>query len=89
MVHAAEKSSSGRPIVVSPMPGRVIKLVANTDNSVKAGATLVVLEAMKMEHIVTAPSDGIVTFFCEEGATVSEGDKLAEVSIPGAEDVKK
>lgn len=34
-------------------------------------------------------SFSVVTFFCEEGATVSEGDKLAEVAIPGADDAKK
>jgi 3-methylcrotonyl-CoA carboxylase alpha subunit len=40
------------------MPGRIVKLIAGEDKSVKAGTTLIVLEAMKMEHIVTAPSDG-------------------------------
>ena len=58
VVHSAEKSSSNRPVVQSPMPGRVIKLIASEDNTVKAGETLIVLEAMKMEHIVSAPSDG-------------------------------
>lgn len=78
---AAGKSSSGRPVVLSPMPGRIVKLISAADNSVKAGATLIVLEAMKMEHIVVSPSDGNVTFFCAEGATVSEGEKLAEVAV--------
>jgi 3-methylcrotonyl-CoA carboxylase alpha subunit len=89
VVHAADKTSSGRPVVLSPMPGRVIKLMAPKDGVVKAGDTLVILEAMKMEHVVSAPSDGTVTFFCEEGGTVSEGDKLAEVVIAGADDDAK
>ncbi len=46
--------------MLSPMPGRIVKLLAGADKSVKAGSTLIVLEAMKMEHIVTAPSDGLV-----------------------------
>lgn len=56
--HTADKATSGRPVVLSPMPGRIVKLIAGADNSVKAGATLIILEAMKMEHIVTVPSDG-------------------------------
>jgi biotin carboxyl carrier protein len=34
---------------------------------------------MKMEHVVSAPCDGIVSFFCEEGEQIADGATLAEV----------
>ena len=44
----------------APMPGLVTKVVARTGDSVKSGAVLVVLEAMKMEYALSAPRDGVV-----------------------------
>lgn len=76
---AASASSSGRPVVTSPMPGRVVKVFVKSGQEVKAGDTLLVMEAMKMEHIVKAPCAGTVSLYCEEGLTVAEGSKLAEV----------
>ena len=46
--------------VLSPMPGKVIALDVTTGDTVTAGQKLMVLEAMKMEHGITAPFDGIV-----------------------------
>jgi acetyl-CoA/propionyl-CoA carboxylase biotin carboxyl carrier protein len=40
------------------MPGKVIKLYCAEGDSVKAGDSVVVIEAMKMEHVITAPCDG-------------------------------
>lgn len=71
-------SGSGNPLIKSPMPGKVVKL-AKDGSVVKKGDTIVVLEAMKMEHTVSAPCDGIVKLIINEGATVSDGAKLAEV----------
>jgi 3-methylcrotonyl-CoA carboxylase alpha subunit len=51
-------SASGKPVVVSPMPGKVVKLMATDGQSVKAGQVVVIIEAMKMEHVINAPSDG-------------------------------
>ena len=53
-------SESGKPVVLSPMPGKVIKVGAREGEAVKQGTMLVVLEAMKMEHVVNAPCDGYV-----------------------------
>ncbi len=50
--------SDGR--IVSPMPGRVIKISVATGEEVKKGQTLLIVEAMKMENSITAPADGIV-----------------------------
>jgi 3-methylcrotonyl-CoA carboxylase alpha subunit len=59
--HAAKaSSSSGKPVVISPMPGKVVKLAVQDGQTVKAGDVVVILEAMKMEHVITAPSDGYV-----------------------------
>lgn len=50
--------SSG--VVTSPMPGRVIKVCFKQGDQVKQGDALVVVEAMKMEHSVKAPCEGVV-----------------------------
>jgi len=53
----AEAASGG---LVAPMPGRVIQLCAKAGDAVAAGQVLLVLEAMKMEHPIAAPQDGVV-----------------------------
>ncbi|EID55316.1 acetyl-CoA carboxylase biotin carboxylase subunit [Saccharomonospora xinjiangensis] len=47
--------------VTSPMPGTVLVVKVAPGDAVKAGAPLLVVEAMKMEHTITAPVDGVVT----------------------------
>ena len=46
--------------LTAPMPGKVVDVPVKKNESVKSGKTLVIFEAMKMEHKVTAPSDGNV-----------------------------
>ena len=46
--------------IIAPMPGKVIAVDVMNDDEVKAGQRLMVLEAMKMEHALTAPFDGMV-----------------------------
>lgn len=59
------------------MPGRVVAVNVADGEKVKAGQSLIVLEAMKMEHIVAAPADGIVaTVRFAAGDQVMEGDEL-------------
>ena len=61
----------------SPMPGKIIAVLAQVGESLQRGAPLVILEAMKMEHTINAPSDGKVTAFnYDVGDQVSEGDLL-------------
>jgi propionyl-CoA carboxylase alpha chain len=47
--------------LVAPMPGKVIELRVELGQRVRAGETLIVLEAMKMEHPMKAPEEGVVT----------------------------
>jgi acetyl-CoA carboxylase biotin carboxylase subunit len=62
----------------APMPGRVIRVGAVTGAPVAAGAVLVVLEAMKMEHQVTAPRSGtLLEVRVKEGQQVDAGQVLA------------
>ena len=59
---AAPKAAvaAGETAVNSPMPGNIFKVECKVGDTVKAGDTLVVLEAMKMEIEVSAPVDGTV-----------------------------
>jgi len=56
--HASSSSSSGASMVTAPMPGRVVKVLVKDGDAVESGDTLVILEAMKMEHVVSAPLKG-------------------------------
>lgn len=59
------------------MPGRVVKVVATPNSVVEAGATLLIVEAMKMEHTIKAPYAGTVAEVrFKEGDLVSDGDIL-------------
>lgn len=52
--------ASGGTEVTAPMPGTILKVNVTSGQTVSAGDTLVVLEAMKMENEVVAPADGVV-----------------------------
>lgn len=73
-------TGSSKPTVVSPMPGKVVRVHVKEGDVVKQGQPLMVLEAMKMEHSIVAPCDGVVTkLMFETGSIVSDGVSLAEV----------
>ena len=66
----------------APMPGKVIALIAAPGASVDKGAPLLVLEAMKMEHTITAPGKGIVKAFnYAAGDQVAEGAELVDFEV--------
>jgi acyl-CoA carboxylase subunit alpha len=66
--------------LLAPMPGTVVRVEATEGAEVTAGTTIVVLEAMKMEHSVRAPGDGTVTtILVSEGQQVDSGAVLAVV----------
>ena len=69
---AAETTGAGGP-VRSPMPGTVTLVEVADGQTVTAGDRLVVVEAMKMEHVLTAPVDGVVRDLrAKAGATVAK-----------------
>ena len=62
------------------MPGLVLKVLVKAGQRVRAHQPLVVLEAMKMEHSIEAPHDGVVkVVHCKEGGRVAEGALLIEM----------
>ena len=65
--------------LVAPMPGKVIAWLAQPDADVEKGAPLLILEAMKMEHTITAPTAGKVRGFrFAVGEQVTEGAELVD-----------
>src|SRR3546814_13142154 len=74
----AVESVEGR--LVAPMPAKVIRVAAGVGDRVARGDVLLVLAAMKMEHGVAAPADGVVAALAvAEGALVEEGAAMAVV----------
>jgi acetyl/propionyl-CoA carboxylase alpha subunit len=72
--------------LLAPMPGSVVGVRVATGDRVVAGQTVVVLEAMKMEHVIAAPEDGTVTEVnVVAGAQVDTGTVLAVVAGDSAE----
>ena len=66
--------------MLSPMPGRIVSVATESGATVKRGQRLVVLEAMKMEHAIAAPFDGVVSELpVSEGDQVTEGTMLVRV----------
>jgi len=66
--------------LAAPMPGKIVALLVKDGDTVVKGATLLILEAMKMEYPVRAPRAGIVTgLSAAEGAMVSLGQRLLEI----------
>jgi acetyl/propionyl-CoA carboxylase alpha subunit len=66
--------------LLAPMPGSVVRVEVAEGQHVTAGATVLVLEAMKMEHTVRAPADGIVASIqVAAGEQVDSGQVLAVV----------
>ncbi|WP_294306815.1 acetyl/propionyl/methylcrotonyl-CoA carboxylase subunit alpha [uncultured Sphingomonas sp.] len=71
---------AGDGAILSPMPGRIIAVAVTEGQAVSTGQPLVTLEAMKMEHVLTAPFDGVVTDLkAETGGQVAEGIALVRI----------
>ena len=71
--------AAGTP-VTSPLPGNIFAIKVKEGDTVKAGDVLIVIEAMKMENDVRAPSDGVVKqILVSKGALVATGDTLVVI----------
>jgi len=75
------KQSATAGDLTAQMPGQVVEVLISAGDTVTAGQTLLILEAMKMEIRVTTPTDGIVrAVFVEKSDIVERSQRLVEVS---------
>jgi propionyl-CoA carboxylase alpha chain len=77
-VDPADQVAAGS--LLAPMPGTVTAIPVQDGASVATGDTLLVLEAMKMQHSIKSPGDGVVALAVAVGQQVAAGDVLAVVS---------
>jgi 3-methylcrotonyl-CoA carboxylase alpha subunit len=81
LAQASAKHHGGR--LTALMPGRVVALLVQAGQAVKAGDAVAVTEAMKMEHTLTAPRNGVVAeLLCAVGDQVPEGAELLRLQEP-------
>ncbi|MDO8409300.1 MAG: biotin carboxylase N-terminal domain-containing protein [Phenylobacterium sp.] len=73
---AAGEGPAGDGVVIAPMPGKVVAVAVKVGDAVTRGQTLVTLEAMKMEHALSAAFDGTV-----ESLVVAVGDQVSEGAV--------
>lgn len=77
-------ASASDGAIISPMPGRIIAVAVAAGEQVTKGQKLLTLEAMKMEHSLVAPFDGMVAELnASEGGQVSEGALLTKIEKAG------
>ena len=78
---AAPAGAAGSVTVTAPMPGNILDVKIKAGDSVKAGDTLLILEAMKMENEISAPQDGtIASVNVRKGDVVNSGDLLCTMN---------
>jgi biotin carboxyl carrier protein len=77
---AAADDGKGPRKLLAPMPGKVVRVLAGEQQSVEAGQSVLVVEAMKMQNEIKSPKKGTVKqIVAAEGANVNAGDVLAIV----------
>ena len=77
----AAAAPAGGKAVESPLPGVVVSIAVSAGQAVKAGDTLLTLEAMKMENAIQAEADGTVAkILVSVGQSVQSGDALLEIA---------
>lgn len=78
--YAGIGDEGGAGAITAPMPGKIIQVSVTTGQTVKKGDSLMVMEAMKMEHTLSAGADGVVSdIFFETGDQVDEGVTLIKI----------
>ena len=77
---AEETQGEGDGVIRAPMHGKVLAVLVDEGASVVRGQRLAIIEAMKMEHTLTAPVDGTVTQIAvSAGSQVAERAKLMQI----------
>jgi 3-methylcrotonyl-CoA carboxylase alpha subunit len=80
-IQIAEGSAHGGRLT-APMPGKLVSFAVKAGDAVKMGQTLAVMEAMKMEHTIAAPKDGIVSeIMYAAGDQVMDGAELIKLAV--------
>jgi len=83
---AADAVGTASDRITAPMPGKIAQLLVRPGDSVKKGQPLAVLEAMKMEHTLSAPADALVaTVDAAAGDQVGEGAIILRFAKPKSE----
>ncbi|NML86929.1 acetyl/propionyl/methylcrotonyl-CoA carboxylase subunit alpha [Polaromonas sp.] len=81
LAHAGESHTEGGRLT-APMPGKILSFSVKAGDLVKKGQPLAVMEAMKMEHTIAAPADGVVEeLLYAPGDQVTEGAELLKISV--------
>jgi 3-methylcrotonyl-CoA carboxylase alpha subunit len=81
IARASEGAAPSGGRLTAPMPGKLIALHVKAGDTVKAGQPLAVMEAMKMEHTLTSPRDGVVTeLLYAVGDQLSDGAELMKLA---------
>jgi 3-methylcrotonyl-CoA carboxylase alpha subunit len=82
IAHAGDGAGEGGRLT-APMPGKVIAFLAQAGDRVSQGQALAVMEAMKMEHTLHAPRDGVIAHLgCGPGDSVEEGTEIVTFAEP-------
>jgi 3-methylcrotonyl-CoA carboxylase alpha subunit len=82
LLHAGEAPAEGDRLT-APMPGKVVSFAVKAGDVVKKGQALAVMDAMKMEHTIAAPMDGVVAeLLYAPGDQVVEGAELLKLQLP-------
>ena len=77
----AAAAPAGDTTVVAPLPGTITQILVKVGQQVKAGDTVVMMEAMKMENSITAEYDGTVkAILVQQGSQVQSGEALVEMA---------
>jgi len=72
-----DREAEKKAQLVAPMPGKVVALLVKAGQEVEAGTGIAIIEAMKMEHTIHAPSKGIIKeWYFKVGDQVNEGTEL-------------
>jgi 3-methylcrotonyl-CoA carboxylase alpha subunit len=81
LAHAGESHAEGGRLT-APMPGKILSFSVKAGDTVKKGQPLAVMEAMKMEHTIAAPADGVVEeLMYAPGDQVTEGSELLKIAV--------
>ena len=82
-------SDSASGDMLSPMPGKILKLCAQEGQKVSVGDSLVIMEAMKMEHTIKSTVSGVIkSFHVNEGQLVEGGKELFEIEVETEQEEK-